>query len=200
MNLEARLQEPITRWNLLDSKFYQAWSEGTLPVEALRTYAAEYGAFIALVPDGWQRHGDTETAAVERDHIGMWNDFAGALGTRIGSAQTSAVQELIETARSLFAEPVSSLGALYAFEAQQPHTARTKLEGLRAHYDLAAAAQTYFAVHAGDEDEPRMLLARMSRLSPDDQQTAIHACEQTCRALRTALDGLYDEHVAACVN
>ena len=92
---EARLDESIARWNLLESKFYQAWSAGTLPVEALRTYAAEYGAFISLIPRGWEGHGDTATATVEREHMGMWGAFAQALGTEVGAAQTPGEYEAI---------------------------------------------------------------------------------------------------------
>ncbi len=199
MNLQARLAESISRWNLLESKFYQAWSAGTLPVEALRTYAAEYGAFISLIPRGWESHGDTVTAAVEREHLGMWSGFAQALGTEVGVAKTPGVRQLCDTAGRLFEEKAASLGALYAFEAQQPATSRSKLEGLREHYDTARAGDTYFEVHADDDEEPRMLLDRMGQLSPEEQEAAVVACEETSRALRVALDDLYDRHAAACV-
>ena len=199
MNLQDRLDESIARWNLLDSKFYQAWSAGTLPVDALRTYAAEYGAFISLIPRGWESHGDTTTAAVEREHLGMWSGFARALGTEVGAAKTPGVQQLCETAGRLFDEKATSLGALYAFEAQQPATSRSKLEGLREHYNISQAGDTYFEVHADDDEEPRMLLDRIGKLSSEEQETALAACEETARALRVALDDLYDRHAAACV-
>ncbi len=199
MNLEARLDESIARWNLLESRFYQAWSAGTLPVEALRTYAAEYGAFISLIPQGWEGHGDTATAAVEHEHLVMWDSFAQALRTQVGAAETAGVQQLCDTAGRLFEQKAASLGALYAFEAQQPATSRSKLEGLREHYNLPKAGDTYFEVHAHDEAEPRMLLDRIGKLSPEEQETAVAACEETARALHVALDALYDRHAAACV-
>lgn len=191
---EARLHESIQRWNLLDSEFYQAWSAGTLPVGALRDYAREYGAFIALIAKGWNSHGDAATAAVEREHVGLWSDFAASLGTEIGSPRTDAVKRLRETADRLFDDKASSLGALYAFEAQQPATSRSKLAGLRAHYDVAAKAETYFEVHQDDEEEPRLLLQRISALSADEQHIADEACETMCRSLRAALDELYERH------
>ena len=199
MNLLARLDESIARWSLLDSKFYQAWSAGTLPVSALRTYAAEYGAFISLIPDGWEGHGDKTTAAVEREHLGMWRRFAQALDTEVGNAKTPGVRQLCDTARRLFGEKASSLGALYAFEAQQPATARSKLEGLREHYELPQAGNSYFGVHADDDEEPRMLADRIGSLSPDEQETALAACEETSRALRVALDDLYEPYAATCL-
>src|SRR5690606_18245000 len=97
---------------------------------------------------------------------------------------------LVETSDKLFADRAASLGALYAFEAQQPHTAASKLEGLRAHYALPESAEIYFDVHKDDWDEPALLRERMAALTPEEQKTAAAACEQMARALREALDGL----------
>ena len=115
------------------------------------------------------------------------------------TAKTPGVRQLCETAGRLFGEKAASLGALYAFEAQQPATSRSKLDGLREHYNVARAGDTYFEVHADDDEEPRMLLDRIGKLSPEEQETAVAACEETSRALRIALDDLYGLHAAACV-
>ena len=196
MQLEQSLSQSLSRWNLLESAFYQAWSAGELPVDALATYAHEYGAFISTIADGWAAHGDHAIAAEEREHVELWRGFAQALGTDIGDAATPAVAELVEVAKESFTDPVRSLGSLYAFEAQQPATAASKLEGLRAHYRLGAEAEVYFDVHKDDVDEPALLLERMRALPAADQQRAAEACERTARALRLALDGLYDGCVA----
>jgi pyrroloquinoline-quinone synthase len=198
MNLEQRLKRSIARWNLLESKFYQAWSAGTLPVEALATYSREYGAFIARIADGWQAHGDNVVAAEEREHVAMWRSFAQALGTDIGEAQTPAVKALVDAADRFFADRASSLGALYAFEAQQPATTTSKLAGLREHYNIDPAAETYFEVHANEEQEPALLLDRMRVLPAAEQAQAAEACERMSEALRRALDGLYDSVAAPC--
>jgi pyrroloquinoline-quinone synthase len=190
MMLQDRLDQSIARWNLLDSAFYQAWSAGTLPVDSLRLYAREYGAFIQRVAHGWSAHGDESTAQVEREHVELWRAFARALQTDIGEAETPAVKALVETTDKLFADRAASLGALYAFEAQQPHTAASKLEGLHAHYDLPHSAETYFDIHKADWDEPAVLRERMSALTPEEQETAASACEKMSQALREALDGL----------
>jgi len=192
MNLEQQLNQSLSRWNLLESEFYQAWSAGTLPVEALSTYAREYGAFISKIADGWSAHGDKVIAAEEREHVELWRRFARALGTDIGSAKTPAVAELVQVVEDRFSDSVESLGALYAFEAQQPATSKSKLEGLRRHYDVDASAERYFEVHAEDEAEPALLLNRMKALPEADQARATAACEQTAQALRGALDGLYE--------
>ena len=188
--LQDRLDQSIARWNLLDSAFYQAWSAGTLPVDSLRLYAREYGAFIQRVAQGWSAHGDENTAQVEREHVELWRAFAHALQTDIGEVHTPAVKALVETTDKLFADRAASLGALYAFEAQQPHTAASKLEGLRAHYSLPKSAELYFDVHKADWDEPATLRERMNALTPDEQETAAAACEEMSQALREALDGL----------
>ena len=187
---QDRLDQSIARWNLLDSAFYQAWSAGTLPVASLRMYAREYGAFIQRVAGGWSAHGDEATAQVEREHVELWRAFAKALETDIGEAETPAVKALVETTDKLFADRAASLGALYAFEAQQPHTAASKLEGLRAHYDLPKSAEIYFDVHKSDWDEPAVLKQRISALTPAEQETAAAACEEMSKALREALDAL----------
>ena len=192
MNLEQQLNQSISRWSLLDSEFYQAWNAGTLPVEALATYAREYGAFISKIAGGWSAHGDEVTAVQEREHAELWRRFARALGTDIGSTKTPAVAELLQVAEHRFSDSVESLGALYAFEAQQPATSKSKLEGLRRHYNVDPNAERYFVVHAEDEDEPALLLGRMQSLSGADQARAAAACEQIAQALRGALDGLYE--------
>jgi pyrroloquinoline-quinone synthase len=195
MNLESRLQESIDRWSLQESPFYQAWSEGTLPLEALRTYAREYGAFVSLVPKGWESHNDTVVADEERAHIELWRRFAKALGTDISRPRAAVVEKLVSTADRLFSEKASALGALYAFEAQQPATTKSKLAGLRAHYHLPETAEAYFIIHADDDSEPKLLLERMEQLPRHDRERAVAACREMCQALREALDGLAAMHV-----
>lgn len=200
MNLESRLQESIDRWSLLESLFYQAWSAGTLPLEALRGYASEYGAFVSLVPKGWESHNDTVVADEERAHVELWRRFAKALDTDINRPRVPAVKNLVKTADRLFSEKASALGALYAFEAQQPATTKSKLEGLRAHYDLPVTAEAYFIIHADDDSEPKLLLERIERLPRQDRERAVEACREMCQALREALDGLAAMHDCVAVH
>jgi pyrroloquinoline-quinone synthase len=193
MNIEQQLSNSIEKWNLLKHPFYQAWSKGELPVAALQTYAQEYGAFIALLPAGWQALNDDETVQEEREHAELWDRFAAGLNTHIGTAQISNVKDLIAEARVSFADPVSALGALYAFEVQQPGTAHSKLEGLRAFYHLPASVEPYFEVHSHNEHEAAKLLARIEGLSAIEQQQAAAACEAMGQALWNALSGIYDD-------
>ena len=94
MNIKQTLDSKIANHNLLNHPFYQAWSTGELPTEALRSYAREYGAFIATVPQGWEAVGDAETAAEEIEHIDLWADFATGLDTNVSQAEIPQVKRL----------------------------------------------------------------------------------------------------------
>ena len=50
MSIKNELDAVVAKYDLLGHPFYQAWSAGTLPKEALASYAAEYGAFVQTVP------------------------------------------------------------------------------------------------------------------------------------------------------
>ena len=198
MSTKSRLDQTLAKWNLLDHPFYRAWSMGTLPVEALSTYAREYGAFINLLPRGWETLHDEETAAEEREHAEMWDSFAAAIGTQVTARPAiREVTALARTATQLFAAPATALGALYAFEAQQPATAQSKLNGLKRHYALPATAEPYFEFHSHNEHEARKILARIEALPPAEQERAQGACAEMAEGLWNALSGIYNEDCLA---
>ena len=143
-----------------------------------RAYAREYGAFISTIPKGWDTLDDAETAAEETEHIDMWADFADGLDTTVSEAQIPQVKALLETADALFAEPATALGALYAFEAQQPATAQSKLAGLKAFYQLPETVEPYFETHSHNEHEAEKLLERIGALPSESHTTVVQACEQ----------------------
>ena len=196
MDFKQALDSKTADHNLLNHPFYQAWSTGELPLNALRSYAREYGAFISTVPDGWEAVGDAEIAAEEIEHIDLWADFATGLDTTVSEAEIPQVKALVETANALFSERVTALGALYAFEAQQPATAQSKLAGLKAFYQLPKTAEPYFETHAHNDYEAEMLLERIAELPSASHATVIQACEQMSVALWNALTGIYDAECA----
>ncbi len=196
MDFKQALDSKIADHNLLNHPFYQAWSTGELPLNALRSYAREYGAFISTVPDGWEAVGDAETAAEEIEHIDLWADFATGLDTTVSAPEIPQVKTLVETANELFSERATALGALYAFEAQQPATAQSKLVGLKAFYQLPRTAEPYFETHAHNDHEAEMLLARIAELPPALQTTVLQACEEMSVALWNALTGIHDAECA----
>ena len=179
---------------LLKHPFYQAWNMGTLSHSDLAVYATQYGEFIDTIASGWEAAGDPAVAAEEREHAALWTDFATDLNApRPAAARLAEIDELVTLAGTAFTSRPQALGALYAFEHQQPATAKSKLEGLRKHYNLAASAEVYFDIHQDDDDEPRWLAEQMDALSPAEFEMSRAACEQVASALWRGLDGVMRE-------
>jgi pyrroloquinoline-quinone synthase len=186
-----RLDDIVTLHDINEHPFYRAWRAGTLSKEALATYAVDYAPFIRAVEEGWRTLGDTDHATIEREHARLWDDFRlGVLGSDPPAPMCAEAQALLAYAKSAFADPVMAVGALYAFEAQQPKTARSKLDGLDQHYTLPEASKAYFRVHADDYGEKDRLSAYAAPMDQGDLLRVEDACEMTCRAMWGALDGV----------
>jgi len=192
-----RCDAVIAKHSLLQHPFYVAWSDGTLPVAALSDYAREYGAFINTIAHGWDTVGSPTIARIEEKHAQVWDStFAAGLGTSVASPRIEQVAKLVETSRELFAERATALGGLYAFEAQQPQTAQSKLKGLREHYlQLPQSCGEYFDLHRDDYDEPSLLAGEIDSLGDVDHERVLGACERMCRGLYDALTGIYTSYV-----
>ena len=197
MTTKQRFDLILEKWDLLKHPFYQAWSAGTLPIDALKVYAAEYGAFINILENGWKTLDDAETAQEEKEHAELWEQFAAALETSIRQPEITQTAELINTTNELFASPVTTLGAMYAFEAQQPTTAKSKLDGLKMHYTLLEGVEPYFEVHSANWHESEKILNALESLSAEEQAQATDACERMAGALWNALTGIHEE---TCLN
>jgi pyrroloquinoline-quinone synthase len=186
----------VLQHDLNEHPFYRAWREGTLPRGKLAAYASAYAPFIETIELGWRSLGLAEHAAAEREHARLWGEFRDALGP--GSESTCPeAGRLVDEARRSFADPVEALGALYAFEAQQPSTARSKLEGLRAHYAFPEVKSAYFRIHADDYGEREKLRGLFAGLTQADRHRAARACERTCKAMWSALGGIMSDSVVA---
>lgn len=188
-----RMHAILEEWSLLKHPFYQAWSDGTLPGHALKLYSREYASFIGTVAQGWEACGDSEIAEEERDHYELWNQFATSLGNSETGAQLPAVQSLVSACDKAYGDYATALGALYAFEYQQPATSASKLEGLRTHYRDLNADEVYFEVHVDDLEEPALLREKMSELSDEELQQALDSCETVAKELWNALSGIMEE-------
>jgi pyrroloquinoline-quinone synthase len=197
MTTQQNLDSILGKWDLLKHPFYQAWSAGTLPVDALKVYAAEYGAFIGILANGWETLDDPETAQEEKEHAELWEQFAAALGTKVGNPNIPQTIALVNTANELFSSQTKTLGAMYAFEAQQPATATSKLDGLKMHYSLPSEVEPYFEVHATNWHESKKILAALEGRSPEEQAHANEACEKMAEALWNALTGIHEK---TCLN
>src|SRR5580704_3538179 len=191
-----RFDAVVARHDLSEHPFYVAWRAGKLPREALAVYAGDYAEFIGTIETGWRALGDHEHAAVEREHARLWDRFRDGVGSTVAPPCAEA-RTLADVAREAFSDPVTALGALYAFEAQQPKTARSKLDGLLQHYGLPDASTAYFRVHADDYGEKDRLGALARALRPDELLRADEACDAMCRAMWSALDGVMSREPTA---
>ena len=105
---------------------------------------------------------------------------------------------LFRSSRELFSDRVTAIGALYAFEAQQPVVAQAKVQGLREHYGyLPEICSEYFELHSDGYDEAALLVKEMDVLSPPDQERVFTACKRLCQALYDALTGIHAPYVVA---
>jgi pyrroloquinoline quinone (PQQ) biosynthesis protein C len=86
---------------------------------------------------------------------------------------------------------------MYAFEAQQPATAKSKLDGLKEHYSLPVEAEPYFEVHSANWHESEKILSAVEQLSGEEQAQVKQACENMAKALWNALTGIHEE---TCLN
>ncbi|WKZ57175.1 MAG: iron-containing redox enzyme family protein [Bdellovibrionota bacterium] len=192
-SVRCELEAVIHPYLLLNHPFYRAWSEGSLPRQSLELYAREYGAFVREIGAGWETLGDEETAHEEEEHAELWEQFAKALGTSVGPVVTKEVEQLLKTASELFSSKEGALGALYAFELQQPETATSKLEGLRAFYQVPKEAERYFEEHAKNHHEARKLEHAIAQLTESQQQLVKAACARMAKALWDGLSGIHGE-------
>lgn len=194
-----RMHAILDEWSLLKHPFYQAWSEGTLPGHALSLYSREYASFIGTVAMGWEACGDAEIAEEEREHFALWKDFAASLGNEEVGAELPEVRSLVGKCEKAFSDYATALGALYAFENQQPATSASKLEGLRTHYQQLKADEVYFKVHVDDLEEPALLREKMGELNAEELQQALDSCETIAKELWNALTGImHASGVEAC--
>lgn len=190
MDRIAQLDRIVAEFDLNLHPFYQDWRMGTLPTETLAHYGAEYGRFVGTIADGWETIGESHYAEEERIHEGLWTQFRAGIPSNSRPALAST-ETLVTAAKNLFGTRPEAIGALYAFEAQQPHTSQSKLDGLNEHYQVSDASKEYFVVHAGDVQEVATLREYVAKLSDEEFGRAKTACTIVCAAMYGALDGLY---------
>lgn len=192
MDRIGELNRIVEMFDLNSHPFYTAWSNGTLPVEKLQRYAAEYAEFIGIIPDGWSQVGESDHAEEERFHHTLWNRFTESLKV-CNEPPLTQTKTLVSTARNLFSSHPESIGALYAFESQQPQTARAKLDGLEVHYHnlVDDSSREYFNVHADNTSEVEFLAEELNHLDEEGYDRGRTACAMMCTAMWHALDGYW---------
>ena len=171
-----KIDAAIAEKNLLKHPFYQDWQAGKLSREALQLYAAQYYKHVEAFPkhlqvlaartDGALRELVLENLAEEenpaRPHPKLWRDFAAAVG--VGEDDIThcpalpGTKEVVGKFREICGERsvTEAVAALYAYEAQVPEIATTKIAGLKKFYGVETTeGLAYFAVHEEADVEHR---------------------------------------------
>ena len=200
---------------MLKHPFYQAWTEGRLPVDTLRAYARQYFHHVEAFPravsavhsacphrDGRRMLAENlaEEEGVEtgkQDHATLWMMFACGLGESEegvrGQSLNAETQGLIDTFRKLSRQSYAAgLGALYAYESQFPGVASAKIEGLIERYGIKdEETLRFFRVHeSADMEHSSVCRALLDRLPEAEKAEAVAAGEELAGALWNFLSGV----------
>lgn len=186
----AELDAVIRQFDLNTHPFYEEWRMGTLLTQKLADYSTEYGEFVKTIGLGWDQLGQEAYVQEEAEHVNLWADFRNELQPE-GMPEHPQTTMMVTTAKSMFATKPGAIGALYAFEAQQPATAKSKLNGLKEHYALSEKAQEYFVVHARQHSEYEDLQGMIAELTDAEFAQAKTACTAMCVGMWAGLDGVY---------
>jgi pyrroloquinoline-quinone synthase len=163
MDLSQSVTDALAGRMLLSHPFYRRWEAGDLAAGELAAYAAQYlhverqlpetlEAVIASADNVEVRANLQENLDDERGrpmaHVELFSGFADAVGATPASA-TPATAELVALyARATDEGTAFAIGVLAAYELQAADVARSKAEGLRAHYGLSESAIAFWDLHA----------------------------------------------------
>jgi pyrroloquinoline-quinone synthase len=213
--LLARLDAAIAEKNLLKHPFYRDWQAGKLSREALQLYAAQYYRHVEAFPkhlrvlaartEGPLHRLIEENLAEEESpsgsHPKLWRDFAAAMG--VGEDDITCcpalpgTQAVVEKFREICGDrPVAeAVAALYAYEAQVPEIATTKIDGLRKFYGFEdPEGLAYFTVHEEADKAHRAAWRSWLEEHADGNEDEIVAtAQEALDALWGALDAVHCE-------
>ena len=215
MTTSSLIDSKVAELAMLKHPFYQAWTEGRLPLETLRDYARQYfhhveafpravSAVHSACPDRDGRRMLAENLAEEegieagkQDHASLWLMFAAGLGEGEGEVRGQELnpetQALIDTFRKLSRQSYAAgLGALFAYESQFPGVAAAKIEGLIDRYGIKdEPTLRFFRVHeTADVEHSSVCRALLDRLPEAERVEAVAAGEELAGALWTFLSGV----------
>jgi pyrroloquinoline-quinone synthase len=214
-SVSTAIDAKVAERAMLMHPFYQAWTEGRLPLQTLRDYARQYfhhveafpravSAVHSACPDRDGRRMLAENLAEEegieagkQDHASLWMMFACGLGETEEAVKTQKLnletQALIDTFRKLSRQSYAAgLGALYAYESQFPGVASAKIDGLIKRYDIKdEETLRFFEVHkSADVEHSRVCRELLDRLPEDQKAEAVAAGEELAGALWNFLSGV----------
>ena len=221
IELLEKIDAAIAEKNLLKHPFYQDWQAGRLTRKSLQLYAAQYYKHVEAFPqhlkvlaaraDESLKPVVLENLAEEenpsRPHPKLWRDFAGALGVSedavAASPSLSGTQHVVAKFREICTERsvAEAVAALYAYEAQVPEIATTKIDGLKKFYGIREPkGLAYFEVHEEADKEHRTAWREWLEANAVGNEAAIlKSTNEALDALWGALSAVHSSS-AACAN
>jgi pyrroloquinoline-quinone synthase len=214
--LLTKIDAAIAEKSLLKHPFYQDWQAGKLSREALQLYAAQYYRHVEAFPkhlrvlaarsEGPIRQIILENLAEEENpsqpHPKLWRDFAAALGVSEDDItccpSLPGTQAVVETFREIVGDrPVAeAVAALYAYEAQVPEIASTKIDGLKKFYGVTAPkGLAYFEVHEeADKAHRQAWRGWLEQHAEGNEEEVLATTNEALGALWGALDAVHCAH------
>jgi pyrroloquinoline-quinone synthase len=213
------LDELVEQHHLLKHPFYRAWSEGTLPKEALQLYALQYYQHVRAFPENLRQlagrtGGDLGSIIQENldeeldpvaPHPVLWRQFAEAVGVDQSALNDAhplpGVAVLLDAYDEIASQGTiaQAVAAFYVYEAQVPETAVQKKSGLRQFYKITEPkALAYFEVHEEADVRHRSAWRGwLAQQTTDDSFGVLCAAERSLKALWGALDAIYPQSCAS---
>ncbi len=204
----AAIDALIEERSLLKHPFYQKWSEGTLEASSLAGYAKEYyqlaravpafvGAIASRAPADADTAGIEEVMAEEREHVPMWERFAGSLGVAredLRSGGRPATLEAVDGIGALMRTFEGGASAMYALEKEIPRISHTKLEGLEKFYGITSDEATeYLRVHTEADIRHAAVWSGIVAASPSPG-AMVSAAGASLDAQNRLLDSCYEAY------
>jgi pyrroloquinoline-quinone synthase len=210
--LLRKIDAAIAEKNLLKHPFYQDWQAGRLSRESLQLYAAQYYRHVDAFPkhlrvlaarsEGRIRAIVLENLAEEENpsqpHPQLWREFAETLGVhREDISRCPALpgtQALVEKFQEIVGDRsiAEAVAALYAYEAQVPEIATTKIDGLKKFYGIdSAKGLAYFAVHEEADKAHRAAWRGWLEEHAGNDEEILATTHEALDALWGALDAVH---------
>ena len=221
IQLLEKIDAAIAEKNLLKHPFYQDWQAGKLTRESLQLYVEQYYKHVEAFPQHLKvlaARADESLKPVvldnlaeeenpARPHPKLWRDFAGALGVSEEAVTKSASlpgTALVVTKFHEICEKRSvaeAVAALYAYEAQVPEIATTKIDGLKKFYGITEPkGLAYFEVHEEADKAHRAAWREWLEANANGNEEAIlKSTNEALDALWGALSAVHSSS-AACTN
>jgi pyrroloquinoline-quinone synthase len=220
--LLEQLDAAIAKKNLLNHPFYQDWQAGKLTKENLQLYAAQYYRHVEAFPkhlrvlaartEGSIRAIVEENLAEEENpaasHPKLWRDFAGALGVDEDDITCCpampGTQKVVQTFREICGDRSvpEAVAALYAYEAQVPEIATTKIDGLKKFYNITQPeALAYFEVHEEADKAHRAAWRNwLAENATENHEEILATTNEALDALWGALDAVHQPKATAATH